>query len=1297
MLLMTTGAFRRVRPGIAAGLSLVLLAAGAIRFFGSVLSGAGAPPPYPGLGYPSRAPGLDVRPGFKNPPPGYGEVAFYWWLGDPLTKDRLLWQLDRLQGVPIAGLQINYAHSDRGGRSYGLTFPSEPPLFSEAWWDLFGWLMKEGRKRGWAVSLSDYTLAPPGQGWWTDDIIREYPESAGAVLECAGRDVAGPAEVVWELARPPLSAVAFRVIDGALVEGSGVDLRGALAGGTLRWPAPGGDWKLAAVSARREPMSLDPMSPGAGERHVAKFFQTFEDRFPGEGGRGLDFFFSDELTFGVGGNLWNDAFAGEFLRRKGYDLLPELASLFLATGRRAAKVRLDYRDVMVSLTEENYFRPVYEWHARRGMLYGCDHGWRGRDVLEFGDYFRTQRWTTGPGNDQPRLEADVVKNKVASSIAHLYERPRTWLEGYYGSGWGTSTADLVDATFRNFVMGHNLLTLHGLYYSTHGGFWEWAPPCNHFRMPYWAHMGEFLRCSERLSYLLSQGVHRADVAVLYPVAAMEAGLNGDEAPRAAFAAGPALFDRGIDFDFMDFESLARSRVEERELRVAGEAYRALVLPAMAAVRASTLEKALEFYRAGGVVIALGALPEASERAGRGDPGLEAMVREIFGAAAGESPVPAEPRVQRNAAGGRGVWASSPAAVAAEIRRAFPSDFEFFGAAAAGRPVQVLHRRIGPRDVYIVLGAPRHSLCRFRAEGRVELWDPWTGETSPLAVHSVSAAGTRVRMPLEAGEAQVIVFGPGAEAPAVESTDLDDVTRVEETAGRVRVEGLAETPGAKTAAVRRLGSLVRVEGMAAASGAPIRLDGEWEFELRPTLDNRWGDFRLPVDEAATIIGPEARRFRFAEETSPEPGWEAPGFDDSAWERTTASFGPGFWILGPLAEKDTPSSFEARLAGLRSVDAGRREAAGGAAVLWRAYDFSWRWGREEDPGHQGYHGLKGTVGDDFICLGAPRWARTEYAYDPEHGGSRYYLWTAVNVRQNGDFRLLMGGQTVPTAVYIDGARLADPAGPIRLRAGVHRILLRYDRPGRGHFVLASSGGAGIPSAYPLAMRWFRDPSVLRFDVRAADRPAAGWYRFVSPPGFRSMRFAAFGTVRAWADGRETTIAAGPLRDDGSREYKAAALETRALPVVVALRIEPEPGFYAGAAIPEPIRLDCGAGRLGLGDWANVGALEHYSGGAWYRKTFELSPDDLEGRVMLDLGEVVSSAEVLVNGRPAGIRVAPPWRLDIGGCVRRGENRLEILVYNTLANHYGTIPTRYRGSARSGLMGPVTVRTIRRVVLE
>ncbi len=64
--------------------------------------------------------GFDVLPGFINPPKGYGEVPFYWWQGDTLTKERILWQLDQLANKNISSLQINYSHRDSGGLTYGL-------------------------------------------------------------------------------------------------------------------------------------------------------------------------------------------------------------------------------------------------------------------------------------------------------------------------------------------------------------------------------------------------------------------------------------------------------------------------------------------------------------------------------------------------------------------------------------------------------------------------------------------------------------------------------------------------------------------------------------------------------------------------------------------------------------------------------------------------------------------------------------------------------------------------------------------------------------------------------------------------------------------------------------------------------------------------------------------------------------------------------------------------------------------------------------------------------------------------
>ena len=53
-----------------------------------------------------------------------------------------------------------------------------------------------------------------------------------------------------------------------------------------------------------------------------------------------------------------------------------------------------------------------------------------------------------------------------------------------------------------------------------------------------------------------------------------------------------------------------------------------------------------------------------------------------------------------------------------------------------------------------------------------------------------------------------------------------------------------------------------------------------------------------------------------------------------------------------------------------------------------------------------------------------------------------------------------------------------------------------------------------------------------------------------------------------------------------------------------------------------------------------------------------------------------------------MAPPWHFDVTGLLKPGDNRLDVLVYSTLANHYQTIPSRYRGNPEAGLFGPVTL---------
>ena len=82
-------------------------------------------------------------------------------------------------------------------------------------------------------------------------------------------------------------------------------------------------------------------------------------------------------------------------------------------------------------------------------------------------------------------------------------------------------------------------------------------------------------------------------------------------------------------------------------------------------------------------------------------------------------------------------------------------------------------------------------------------------------------------------------------------------------------------------------------------------------------------------------------------------------------------------------------------------------------------------------------------------------------------------------------------------------------------------------------------------------------------------------------------------------------------------------------------------------------------------------------------------LKNELILDLTDVVATAEVRINGQKSGVRVAPPWTVDITKYAKPGKNRIEILIYNTLANHCLTIPTWYRGSLKSGLAGPAVIR--------
>lgn len=714
---------------------------------------------------------------FRTPPAGYGQTPFWWWSGEKLDLDRLRWQLDQLRAGGVRAAVIGYCHHPDGSTDVG-----DPPVFSPAWWDLLRAVLEHAARNGMALGMQDYCLLGPA-------------------LERIG-------------ARGGLAGLALRH------GGAGAEWP---AGSLLLETSNGEDGTVLASVA--VPTGFDPLHPESGERVLQSFYEPYRRELGAHLGSTFRIFFQDELDLTSRFPFWRPELYEAFARHTGGTLDGRLHEL---AGSRAsgAKLRIDFADLQARLVEERYFRPVYAWMERHGCLFGHDNAGRGSAGVGrawYGDYMRAMRWYSAPGSDDPDLRGPRAFRglKVASSIAHLHDRPRVWAECFHSSGWGATPAEIMAGVNAAFALGANLINLHGLYYTTRRTGWEWAPPDFHFRQPYWKPSRDLTDYVERLSWLLSQGRHECDAAVLYPTEALAGRLNelstGDDPPALSeaqrgeagrldsaeagtFAAAEALFQAGVDFDFVDAEAITGAAAEGGMLRIGKARYRALVLVDASAMSQGCADGIARFARSGGRVIAIG----------RTDDRL-ADVDSItsFAERPGDLADRVVPRAER--------WMTSD-----------------------GSSWRGLRRNVEGRTVWFIFNAgvatTTGSIDIGESRGVLRL-DALRG-----AAHRIAAA--------TAGNRQTISFAlePGAAA------------------------ALVEEPGEVISALAP--AVQRTRAVLAEKVEVLRLPSTgWAFSLSPTLDNRFGDYSL-TDPACDF---EMRKVLWRELGSSEP-WTtvAPGF-------------------------------------------------------------------------------------------------------------------------------------------------------------------------------------------------------------------------------------------------------------------------------------------------------------------------------------------------------------------------------------------------------------------------------------
>ncbi len=534
-----------------------------------------------------------------------------------------------------------------------------PDYVGPQWWHDLDIIMDEARTRGMKVWILDDAHFPTGSA--VGRIQSDYPQYQKQFLKIHQQDFVGPqpqAGILVKWAVMPTEQIigivsARKSGPDEIHADSLVDLTEFLHKGIVHWDMPEGRWRIFTLiqttngGEKATEGYLNPLVPEATrilidtvhEAHYARYQQDFGKTFAG--------FFSDEPRFGnVKGPL---ASIGRFdmilpwrndlpalLKEKFAegDVIRHLPLLWANAGIESDRTRYHYMDLVSRLYGEHFTQQLGDWcrernveyighviednnaHARLG--YGAGHFYRslwGQDMsgidvvlhqimpgMDDG-YFKS---LTATGWDGEFFHYALAK--MGASLGHLdpKKRGRTMCEVYGAYGFSEGLKLMKWLTDHMLVRGVNQFVPHAFSPKEYPD-----PDCPphlyaNGHDPQYRYLSVLTKYMNRVSHLLSDGLHIAPAAILYHG---EAEWSGDY----MLFQKPAreLTQHQIDFDVISVDLLLAAEVQNQKFEINGEQFSALIIPYAEALPALFLEKLCEMAAAGIQVYILNSLPERS--------------------------------------------------------------------------------------------------------------------------------------------------------------------------------------------------------------------------------------------------------------------------------------------------------------------------------------------------------------------------------------------------------------------------------------------------------------------------------------------------------------------------------------------------------------------------------------------------------------------------------------------------------------------------------------------------------------
>ncbi len=759
----------------------------------------------------------------------FGPVPFWWWSAEEITAERVRWQLQKFHSGGLRNIGImNIAPT---GPQYG-SVSDNPAYFSEQWWNMFEVAIREAERLGMRIFFYDQ-IGFSGSNL-PARIVTEHPEYSGWVLRrfLHGEEIPEKSNVLLEN---------DEYIYAAVVQG-------------FNW-----------------------LNRDATSMLIDRVHGEFERRFPNDLGKTIGGTFQDELPPLP---LWTPEMPELYFNRYKENLIPQLPSLFDELPE-SAEVRRRVYKLAAGLAEKSFFIPLSEWHKKYDLLLCCDQAGPARRADVHGaqrlylDYFRTHRWYSAAGSD---MEGNA---KVHSSMAHLHGGKRVFLESFHTSGWGGTLEETMHWLIPWLQTGVTLYSPHSVYYSTRGGWWEWAPPDTGWRQPYFEHYSVFANTISRVCSLLTEGTHIADIAVHYPSEAACGFMSlsdgaANEHPMSVSNKMPndamkhihetyesiagswnrrdqtkigAIRKSGRDFDIVDDSALQKSSFEDKKLKIAEEKFSVLLLCGTSIMDDEAQKKIEAWIKQGGWVVGVD-IPE-------NDPVIPGIT---LVKTAGEAMELIEKQIQRRVEGN-----------GLTLQRKI-NDTDVFLLLPDNGNLLKMHE---PADSDITIQSK--GTYRLRTMGDPELWDPVTGQMDHLD-YKRDGEWIELTVPFESWPAALIV------CPVKQVAVFEQNERIPND----------QTNGSFPADI---GSFYEQKYKEIPND-------DWRVLAVPTLDNRYGDFDLHGDNL-NFLSIERRQFKVKQETDESSGengnWHQANYDDSSWDERLWTES-AYWLVSNGLEFD-----------------------------------------------------------------------------------------------------------------------------------------------------------------------------------------------------------------------------------------------------------------------------------------------------------------------------------------------------------------------------------------------------------